>query len=386
MAAADVQGLQVEAYKRLYPEEYFARFLVEGVRPDGRPLGRGRATSIGLGAVASADGSALVKIGNTAVLAGVKLEVFVPAPDAPDQGRLVVEFQMPPLCSAQVKPGRPPDVAHSVTQQLTGALSSADLVDLKQLCIVEGQAAWVAYLRMAKVLQPASVWLVLEYGQQDLYCLDDDGALIDAALLASVAALADLQLPGVSVSPEGRVSIPSKLPQPPPQGGGGAAEPEARLETAAGAAAAEDASGGGEGGRSGPPDEADPETGADPGGERAQGAQVRAPRALELGPVPYALTCGLYKGHILADPSTEEEALLESTLTLVLDSRNRLVSSYKPGGRADATVASIQDCLALARIRRREVEAVLQSTLAAAAGEGDSKEGDEGSGHAEPME
>jgi polyribonucleotide nucleotidyltransferase len=57
--------LEADAFKRIYPEEYFQRFLSEGTRPDGRPLGRARSTIIGFGAVSTADGSALVKIGST---------------------------------------------------------------------------------------------------------------------------------------------------------------------------------------------------------------------------------------------------------------------------------------------------------------------------------
>ena len=53
---------QAGAFKRLYPDKYFARFVADGIRPDGRPLGRARATTIGLNAVSTADASALVKV------------------------------------------------------------------------------------------------------------------------------------------------------------------------------------------------------------------------------------------------------------------------------------------------------------------------------------
>ena len=52
---------QAAAFKRLYPDKYFARFVADGLRPDGRTLGRARATTIGLNAVSTADASALVK-------------------------------------------------------------------------------------------------------------------------------------------------------------------------------------------------------------------------------------------------------------------------------------------------------------------------------------
>ena len=78
MAAADgtsrEQALEPEAFKKLYPEQYYQRFIDSGVRPDGRPFGRCRPTTIGLDAVGTADASALVKVGSTTALAGVKLE------------------------------------------------------------------------------------------------------------------------------------------------------------------------------------------------------------------------------------------------------------------------------------------------------------------------
>jgi exosome complex RNA-binding protein Rrp42 (RNase PH superfamily) len=48
------------------------------------------------GAVSTADGSALVKIGNTTMLAGVKLEVMVPSQETPDQGSISMP-QSPPF-------------------------------------------------------------------------------------------------------------------------------------------------------------------------------------------------------------------------------------------------------------------------------------------------
>ena len=83
--------LQAEAFQRLYPDQYFAKFIEQSVRPDGRPLALPRATSIGLGVVHTADSSALVKIGSTTVLAGIKCEVMPADPDSPDQGRLTLQ-------------------------------------------------------------------------------------------------------------------------------------------------------------------------------------------------------------------------------------------------------------------------------------------------------
>lgn len=90
-AAGPGAELQAEAFQRLYPDQYLARFISQGVRPDGRPLALARATSIGLGVVHTADASALVKVGSTTVLAGAKCEVMPASADEPDRGRLAVQ-------------------------------------------------------------------------------------------------------------------------------------------------------------------------------------------------------------------------------------------------------------------------------------------------------
>ena len=66
--AIDAASLDADAFRRLYPEQYFQRFLDDDIRPDGRTLGRSRATNIGIGTITSVDGSALVKQGNTTVV------------------------------------------------------------------------------------------------------------------------------------------------------------------------------------------------------------------------------------------------------------------------------------------------------------------------------
>lgn len=62
--------LDAAAFQKLYPLEYMLRWLAEGLRPDGRTLGKARTLSISLGALSKTQGSALVKLGSTTVLAG----------------------------------------------------------------------------------------------------------------------------------------------------------------------------------------------------------------------------------------------------------------------------------------------------------------------------
>lgn len=76
--------------------------------------------------------------------------------------------------------------------------------------------------------------------------------------------------------------------------------------------------------------------------KNSEGQIVKSRQRLERRPMPIALTCVQHKKHLLADPSAEEERTLQSSLTVIMDSSDRLVSFYKPGGAVAATSATLQ--------------------------------------------
>ncbi|BAT13733.1 Os11g0311300 [Oryza sativa Japonica Group] len=122
-AAGGLAGeMEVEAYRRLFPLAFLERHLRESVRPDARRPAEARPTTVALAAVSSAHGSALVRLGDTAMLASIKLEVMSPSGEAPDEGSIAVEFHMPPICSPLVRPGRPAEVAPVISKNLEDIL------------------------------------------------------------------------------------------------------------------------------------------------------------------------------------------------------------------------------------------------------------------------
>ncbi|KAI8471438.1 MAG: ribosomal protein S5 domain 2-type protein [Monoraphidium minutum] len=281
------QQLQADAFKRLYPEQFFARFAAEGLRPDGRALTTARPVTIGLAAVSAADGSALVRVGSTAVLAGCRLEVAAPGDEAPGRGQLVVSAEITPLARGE-RPGRPPPDAHALAARVSALLGGA--LDTTQLCISRGAAVWVLYL--------------------DLYVLDAAGGLLDAALLAGLAALRDCRLPPVHLTPEGNV-----------------------------------------------------ERGPDPDGGAAGGGA----RPLALACAPACLTCGVYKGRVVVDPDHEEEGLMGARVTAAVGGDGELLGVYKPGGAELVPPQTLLTIIALARSRQKEVCGQLEAALAAQA-------------------
>lgn len=291
-ASSDISSeVEADAFRRLFPLRYFGRHLSESIRPDARPLGKARDTVLALGTVASADGSALAKIGSTTVLAAIKMEVMTPSIESPDEGCIAIDFHMPPTCSPIVRPGRPAEAAPALSKQLSDTIISSGMVDLKELSLVSGKAAWMAYL--------------------DVYCLDADGALFDAALLSAVAALSNLRIPVVSVNDDGRIVLMSD-------------EDEDKLE---------------------------------------KEPLNKEKRKLTLSHKPFSLTCILHKNYILADPTAEEESIMETSVTVVLDSYFRLVSFYKPGGSVIASTSTVQSCVALTRQRVKELGQILDEAI-----------------------
>ncbi|PKA51842.1 hypothetical protein AXF42_Ash008071 [Apostasia shenzhenica] len=384
MSAPVLAGeMEVEAYRSLFTIPYYERHLAESVRPDGRPLTRARDTTIALGPVASADGSALVKIGETTMLAAIKLEVMTPFADSPDEGAIAVDFQMPPICSPLVRPGRPAEIAPVIAKQLTDVIMSSGMINLKELALVSGKAAWMAYLCIAASISPFALvmatpmilfvsrqTLALEkewdegkeervlsgpqnniitsgasspalspvlsnrgasYGHtgilsyspdsivarmadlQDVYCLNANGSLLDAALLAAVSAFSHMEIPLVSVNDDGRVIAVS--------------------------------------------------------GELKGKASVKLVNKektkLTIEIIPFSLTSILHNKYILADPTAEEESIFDTHVTVVLDSKGRLLSLNKAGGAVLAFASVIKDCIAVAKHRAVELSQVLRDSLSA---------------------
>ncbi|KAI5583841.1 hypothetical protein POPTR_006G051200v4 [Populus trichocarpa] len=292
-ASGDLSSeMEVDAFRRLFPLRYFERHLSESIRPDARPLGRARDTTLALGAVASAHGSALAKIGSTTMLAAIKMEVMTPSTESPEEGSIAIDFHMPPICSPIVRPGRPAEAAPVISKQLSDTISSSGMINLKELSLVSGKAAWMAYL--------------------DIYCLDADGALFDAALLSAVGAFSHLQIPIVSLNDDGKIVLVSE---------------------------------------------------EDDGTKLEEEPVNKEKRKLTLSSIPFSLTCILHKNYILADPTAEEESIMETLVTVVLDSSSRLVSFYKPGGPVLAQTSAVQDCVALTRQRVKELQDILDETI-----------------------
>ena len=147
----------------------------DGKRLDGRGVDEYRAVSVEPGFVASADGSALARIGRSAVVCGVKLELGKPFPDTPNAGVLTTNAELVPLSNPTFEPGPPHPRAIEVSRVIDRAIRAAEAIDLKKLCVTPGEKTWVCYV--------------------DVHVIDHSGNLMDTGSLAALTALTHATLP-----------------------------------------------------------------------------------------------------------------------------------------------------------------------------------------------
>ena len=149
--------------------------LSNGKRADGRGLNELRKLEIKTHVIEKANGSAMVRLGNTEVLAGVKIDKGVPFPDTPDKGLLIVGAEVLPMAAAYLEAGPPDESAIELARVVDRGVRESEMIDVSSLCIKEGK--WVY-----------SVFV-------DVNILNVDGNLFDATSYAVVAALLTAKMP-----------------------------------------------------------------------------------------------------------------------------------------------------------------------------------------------
>ena len=156
--------------------EYLVSLLEKGVRVDTRKLDEYRKPIvIETGISKNAEGSSRVKIGDSEVVAGVKLDVGEPYSDGPDKGVLVVGAELLALSSPNFQLGPPDAQTTELARVVDRGIRNSKMIDTKKLCVREGELVWMVFL--------------------DIYTINDAGNLIDASALAAIAALKNSFLP-----------------------------------------------------------------------------------------------------------------------------------------------------------------------------------------------
>jgi exosome complex component RRP42 len=142
----------------------------QGRRADGRGLGDYRELKIHVGTMIKANGSATVDLGDTRVVAGVKVAVGTPFPDTPDEGLLIVGAEVLPIASAYVETGPPDEDSIELARVVDRGVRESHMVDMHQMVIEEGKKVYSVFV--------------------DVTVVNVDGNLLDATSYAVVSALA----------------------------------------------------------------------------------------------------------------------------------------------------------------------------------------------------
>mmetsp|Transcript_43059 Transcript_43059/g.51672 ORF Transcript_43059/g.51672 Transcript_43059/m.51672 type:complete len:302 (+) Transcript_43059:81-986(+) len=286
-----------ETFQILDPRAHLKHYTSHNVRPDGRTLHAVRPTTVLHSVVPrNTRGSALIRLGQTRVMAATTLLVGQPSASRPDCGSLEITCALGPVCSPQynemgrVNMGEGDDQnkipmadASTIESFVQRTLSSSGMINYSDLCITPNKFAWK--IRVSIV------------------CLNHDGNVEDAALLAAVAALGDTTLPSTILN-----------------------EQTGLIETTP-----------------------------------SSGNQ----KPLKLHCIPIPLTIGYFDNILMADPTLDEESVLDSMVTIVMSSTNEdgedgghLISVNKPGGRS-MTARDLGACMQMALGRVKEMELLI---------------------------
>ena len=199
------------------------------------------------------------------------LTFFTSLQGAADKAGLECQVELSPLCNGE-RPGMPSAFAVFMKQKLEHLLCEPrrPAVEPEQLMVDEERGVgWRLYL--------------------DVYCVDDDGSVFDAVLLAAVAALKDTTLPAVAWSETTHRFV--------------------------------EATGGGAG------------------------------WSVKLSTVPLSLTFALVESWVVADPSHAEEDVAAALVSVVWSADTEELCCVEKRGGAAIGQTELETCLAAARKR-----------------------------------
>ena len=125
--------------------------------------------------ISKAEGSALVKLGSSQVLVGVKMQPGEPFPDTPNRGVIITNAELVPLASPVFEPGPPNETGIELARLVDRGVRESKAIDLEALCITPGKQVWIIFI--------------------DVHILDDCGNILDAASIGAIAALLTTKVP-----------------------------------------------------------------------------------------------------------------------------------------------------------------------------------------------
>uniref|UniRef100_A0A6G1SD32 Ribosomal RNA-processing protein 43 n=1 Tax=Aceria tosichella TaxID=561515 RepID=A0A6G1SD32_9ACAR len=162
-----------EEFRVLRPYEFHCQLIKKGQRADGRKLDEFRDIKLEVDAISTADSSSLVKLGNTSLVCGCITRLSKKTDNSNESDDINIHVELPPICSSPTG-HRTQHTAQLLTKTLKNVLDDMKCLDRNCLSVDNENLSWSIDV--------------------EVICLNYDGCLLDAALIAVLAALKSLKL------------------------------------------------------------------------------------------------------------------------------------------------------------------------------------------------
>ncbi|MDC8438015.1 MAG: exosome complex protein Rrp42 [Candidatus Nitrosotenuis sp.] len=169
--------------------------IADGQRIDGRALDEPRPLTIDVGVIPKAEGSARIRLGDTEVVCGVKIQPDKPFPDLGDRGIFICTAEILPLAHPSVEPGPPGEEVIELARVVDRGIRESGMIDLTKLVLQKDKSVIGIFV--------------------DNSVTDYDGNLFDACSYASVASILSCRVPKWEMKDEGPSRVADEFIEPP---------------------------------------------------------------------------------------------------------------------------------------------------------------------------
>ena len=149
--------------------------LDQGKRIDGRAFDQSRPLSIETGVIPKANGSARVRLGDTEIVTGVKIQPDKPFPDLGDKGIFICTAEILPLAHPDAEPGPPGEDVIELARVVDRGIRESGMIDMSKLVLEKDKSVIGIFA--------------------DNSVVDHDGNLFDACSYATTAAILSCKIP-----------------------------------------------------------------------------------------------------------------------------------------------------------------------------------------------
>uniref|UniRef100_H2ZE95 Exosome component 7 n=1 Tax=Ciona savignyi TaxID=51511 RepID=H2ZE95_CIOSA len=159
-------------------------FIIHGIQDDLRNDGRScddyRHIEVETGVISNTHGSSRLRLGNTEVMVGVKVELGTPDPHSPNDGLIHFHVDCSPNADPSFQGRGGEELSSNISCILTRIFNNKTAIDLSTLGIIPHKQCWVVHVDV----------LILECG----------GNLFDAVSVAVKASLHNTGIPNIQVT------------------------------------------------------------------------------------------------------------------------------------------------------------------------------------------